>query len=67
MTAELIDGKEIAATIRQEIAAEVAEMKEATGRVPGLATVLVGARTDSATYVRMKKRVRGSRHHFFQP
>ncbi len=56
MTAELIDGKEIAATIRQEIAAEVAEMKEATGRVPGLATVLVGARTDSATYVRMKKR-----------
>ncbi len=56
MTAELIDGKEIAATIRQEIAAEVAEMKDATGRVPGLATVLVGARTDSATYVRMKKR-----------
>ncbi len=56
MTADLIDGKEIAATIRQEIAAEVAEMKESTGRVPGLATVLVGERKDSATYVRMKKR-----------
>jgi 5,10-methylene-tetrahydrofolate dehydrogenase/methenyl tetrahydrofolate cyclohydrolase len=56
MTAELIDGKEIAATIRREIAEEVAEMKEKTGRVPGLATVLVGDRADSATYVRMKKR-----------
>ena len=35
MTAEIIDGKAIAATIRQEIAVEVAEMQAATGRVPG--------------------------------
>jgi 5,10-methylene-tetrahydrofolate dehydrogenase/methenyl tetrahydrofolate cyclohydrolase len=56
MTAELIDGKAIAATIRGEIKAEVEEMKAKYGRVPGLATVLVGVRKDSQTYVRMKKR-----------
>ena len=56
MSAKIIDGKAIAATIRGEIAAEVAEMKDAYGMVPGLATVLVGGRTDSQTYVRMKKK-----------
>lgn len=56
MNAELIDGKAIAATIRNEIKAEVAAMKAQYGRVPGLATVLVGDRTDSQTYVRMKKK-----------
>ena len=56
MTAELIDGKAIAATIRAEIKAEVEAMQAETGRVPGLATVLVGQRKDSQTYVRMKKR-----------
>ena len=56
MTAQLIDGKAIAATIRGEIKAEVEEMRAKTGKVPGLATVLVGDRKDSQTYVRMKKR-----------
>ena len=56
MTAELIDGKAIAATIRGEIKAEVEAMKEQYGKVPGLATVLVGVRKDSQTYVRMKKK-----------
>ncbi|RME40886.1 MAG: bifunctional methylenetetrahydrofolate dehydrogenase/methenyltetrahydrofolate cyclohydrolase FolD [Caldilineae bacterium] len=56
MTAKLIDGKAIAATIRGEIKAEVEEMKAKTGKVPGLAAVLVGTRKDSQTYVRMKKR-----------
>ncbi len=56
MTAQLIDGKAIAATIRGEIKAEVDEMRAKTGKVPGLATVLVGDRKDSQTYVRMKKR-----------
>jgi 5,10-methylene-tetrahydrofolate dehydrogenase/methenyl tetrahydrofolate cyclohydrolase len=56
MTARLIDGKQIAAVIRDEIKAEVEEMKARTGKVPGLATVLVGTRKDSQTYVRMKKR-----------
>jgi len=56
MTAQLIDGKAIAATIRGEIKAEVEKMKARYGKVPGLATVLVGARKDSQTYVRMKKK-----------
>ncbi len=56
MTAKIIDGKAIAATIRGEIKAEVDAMKAKTGKVPGLAAVLVGERKDSQTYVRMKKR-----------
>ncbi len=56
MTAHIIDGKAIAAAIRAEIAQEVARMKEVHGVVPGLATVLVGDRKDSQTYVRMKKK-----------
>ena len=56
MPAELIDGKQIAADIRGEIQAEVEEIKAKTGKVPGLATVLVGSRRDSQTYVKMKKR-----------
>ncbi|PXF49938.1 Bifunctional protein FolD 2 [Gracilariopsis chorda] len=49
--AKLIDGKAIAAEIRTEIKHDVESMKRI---VPGLATVLVGERTDSSTYVRMK-------------
>lgn len=56
MSAQIIDGKAIAATIRGEIAAEVEKMKAQYGRVPGLAAVLVGERKDSQTYVRMKKK-----------
>ncbi|KAL6759866.1 tetrahydrofolate dehydrogenase/cyclohydrolase, partial [Haematococcus lacustris] len=54
--AKLIDGKKIAEDIRGEIAAEVATLKAQTGRVPGLAVVLVGSRKDSETYVRSKKK-----------
>ena len=56
MAANLIDGKAIAATIREEIRSEVEAMRSQHGQVPGLATVLVGARKDSQTYVRMSKR-----------
>lgn len=56
MTAKVINGKKIAKTIRGEIKAEVDAMREQYGKVPGLATVLVGARKDSQTYVRMKKK-----------
>ena len=52
--ATIIDGKAIAATIRGEIKAAAAALKEETGGVPGLAVVLVGARGDSETYVRSK-------------
>ena len=55
MTAQLIDGKAIAAQIYDEIRAEVAEL-EKLGVKPGLATVLVGANPASQAYVRSKQR-----------
>jgi len=54
--AELIDGRKIAANIRAEVKAATDVLKQEHGVTPGLAVVLVGARTDSSTYVRMKKR-----------
>jgi 5,10-methylene-tetrahydrofolate dehydrogenase/methenyl tetrahydrofolate cyclohydrolase len=56
MSAKIIDGKAIAATIRGEVKAEVEAMQAHYGKVPGLATVLVGERRDSQSYVRMKKK-----------
>ncbi len=54
--ASIIDGKAIAQEILWEISKEVEQMKKSVGKVPGLAVVLVGSRTDSETYVRSKKR-----------
>ena len=54
MTAKLIDGKAAALALRQRIAGEVARFREATGRSPGLAVVLVGEHPPSAAYVRSK-------------
>lgn len=51
--ARLIDGKVIAAQMREEIAREVAVLKEA-GCEPGLAVVLVGDDPASQVYVRNK-------------
>ena len=48
MSAKIIDGKAAAATLREEVAKEVARFRVATGRVPGLATVLVGEDPASA-------------------
>eukprot|EP00957_Ditylum_brightwellii_P141494 10778902-Ditylum_brightwellii.AAC.1 len=56
MTGEDIDGKAIAATIRQEITEEVTKLKTESDKTPGLAVILVGSRRDSQTYVRMKKK-----------
>lgn len=59
MQAKVIDGKSIAKQIREEVASEVARLKDATGVVPGLAVVLVGSRKDSQTYVRNKRKACG--------
>jgi methylenetetrahydrofolate dehydrogenase (NADP+)/methenyltetrahydrofolate cyclohydrolase len=56
MTAKIIDGKAIAAEIRQEIAKGVEELVAAGGPRPGLAAVLVGDNPASQTYVRMKRK-----------
>jgi len=52
--ARIIDGKKIAAAVREEIRLRVLQLKAATGRVPGLAAVLVGDDPASASYVRSK-------------
>ena len=54
MTAQLIDGKLIAQQVRDGVAAEVAKRTAAGKPRPSLATVLVGDRVDSATYVSSK-------------
>jgi 5,10-methylene-tetrahydrofolate dehydrogenase/methenyl tetrahydrofolate cyclohydrolase len=54
MTAQIIDGKAIAMKIREEVAAEVVRRKAAGKEPPVLATVLVGDRTDSLSYVTSK-------------
>ena len=54
MPAQLIDGKVIAAAVRQEVAAEVAALKAKTGKAPTLAVVLVGENPASQTYVASK-------------
>ncbi|MTD59122.1 bifunctional methylenetetrahydrofolate dehydrogenase/methenyltetrahydrofolate cyclohydrolase FolD [Amycolatopsis pithecellobii] len=56
MTAELIDGKAVAARVRQEVADGVAELVAQDGQAPGLATVLVGEDPASEVYVRNKRR-----------
>ena len=56
MTAQLIDGKSIAATLDEKVAEETANFKKRVGRAPGLAAVLVGADPASEIYVRNKVR-----------
>jgi 5,10-methylene-tetrahydrofolate dehydrogenase/methenyl tetrahydrofolate cyclohydrolase len=55
-TCRVIDGKAIAKAIREEICEGTEALVREHGVTPGLAVVLVGSRTDSSTYVRMKKR-----------
>ncbi len=54
MAAKVIKGAEVAKQIREELKAEVAEMKEKHGIVPGLVTILVGENPASQSYVRAK-------------
>ena len=56
MTAKIIDGKAIAAEIRENVAEGVTELIAAGGTRPGLATLLVGDNPASHTYVRMKRK-----------
>ena len=50
----VIDGKALAATIREEITQEVEKIKEEGGKVPHLAAVLVGDNPASQSYVKNK-------------
>ena len=55
MSARVIDGRAVAAKVRERVTAEVAELRK-RGATPGLATVLVGDDPASRVYVRMKRK-----------
>ena len=69
MVAKLIDGKEIARTVRAEWAKRVVALR-LQGVVPGLAVVVIGDNAASAVYVRHKTRacsdigIHSERHEF---
>jgi methylenetetrahydrofolate dehydrogenase (NADP+)/methenyltetrahydrofolate cyclohydrolase len=54
MAARVIDGKAVAAAVKERVKVDLAAYEEASGRTPGLATVLVGEDPASEVYVGMK-------------
>lgn len=56
MTAKLISGTEVAKEIREELKAEVEELKGKHNIVPGLVTILVGEDPASQSYVAAKNK-----------
>lgn len=56
MTAQLLKGAEVASQIREELKAEIADLKAKHNIVPGLVTVLVGADPASQVYVGAKEK-----------
>ncbi|HEX6922644.1 MAG TPA: bifunctional methylenetetrahydrofolate dehydrogenase/methenyltetrahydrofolate cyclohydrolase FolD [Bacillales bacterium] len=56
MTAEIISGKDLAASKREQLKQQCVQLTEEQGIVPGLAVVLVGENPASQTYVRGKQR-----------
>jgi methylenetetrahydrofolate dehydrogenase (NADP+)/methenyltetrahydrofolate cyclohydrolase len=55
VTAKIIDGKQLAQEMREEIKAETAKLKD-KGLVPGLVTILVGEDPASISYVTAKQK-----------
>ena len=54
MAARVIDGKAVAATVRERVKADLAAYVEEAGRTPVLATILVGEDPASQIYIRKK-------------
>ncbi len=52
----LIDGKKIAAELREELKKEVLSLKSKHNKIPGLAVILIGDLAPSQIYVRMKEK-----------
>jgi methylenetetrahydrofolate dehydrogenase (NADP+)/methenyltetrahydrofolate cyclohydrolase len=56
MVAEILDGKQIAISIENEIIKETKDLIEKHGVTPGLAVILVGSDPGSQVYVNIKKK-----------
>ena len=52
----LIDGKKIAAELREELKQEVSELKTKYNKIPGLTVILIGDMAPSQIYVRNKEK-----------
>jgi methylenetetrahydrofolate dehydrogenase (NADP+)/methenyltetrahydrofolate cyclohydrolase len=63
MPAKIISGTEVAKQIREELAKEVAILKEKYNVVPGLVTILVGENPASVSYVTGKQKTANPRIH----
>jgi len=55
MSAQIIDGKAIAADVRKQVRSDIQQRISAGQRAPGLAVILVGADPASQVYVRKKR------------
>ena len=55
MTPHILDGKQLARTVRAEVAEKCGQLKAARGITPGLAAVLVGDDPASQVYVKSKR------------
>jgi len=56
MPAKILDGKQLAATLRTDIAKQVAELKAKHQITPGLGVILIGADPASTSYVTAKEK-----------
>jgi methylenetetrahydrofolate dehydrogenase (NADP+)/methenyltetrahydrofolate cyclohydrolase len=56
MCATILDGKQLAADMRADIARRVAALKAGTGVTPGLGVILIGADPASTSYVTAKEK-----------
>ncbi len=56
MTAQIIDGKAIAAKLRQNLKQRIIDLKSNGGKTPGLAVILVGSDPASQVYVNSKRK-----------
>ena len=52
----LIDGKKVAAELREELKKEVSNLKAKYNKIPGLTVILIGDMAPSQIYVRMKEK-----------
>jgi methylenetetrahydrofolate dehydrogenase (NADP+)/methenyltetrahydrofolate cyclohydrolase len=59
VAARVIDGKAVAAAVRERVRVDVAAYAEESGRTPTLATVIVGEDPASEVYVSMKRKACG--------
>ena len=56
MSATILDGKQLAADMRADIATQVAKLKAETGVIPGLGVILIGLDPASTSYVTAKEK-----------